>query len=66
MQKPEKKKNYKVAEVLTWEDGDNMNPAMKKGRRAGLEAKKGTEKSYCYMGSLDLLLQPNGDSQQTA
>ena len=27
-----------------------MNLAMKKGRRAGLEAKKGTEKSYCHMG----------------
>ena len=62
MQKCEKKKNYKVAEVLTWKDGDSMNLAMKKGRRAGLEAKKGTEKSHCYTGSLDLLLQPNGDS----
>lgn len=42
----------KVAEILDWEGGDNMNLAVRKGRRAGLGVKKGAKRSYCYMVSL--------------
>lgn len=42
----------KVAEILDGEGGDNMNLAVRKGRRAGLGVKKGAKRSYYYMVSL--------------
>ena len=51
--KCEKKKNQKFAEIFTWEDGDNLNPTLKTGRKVGFGGEGGSQKVLLLHGELE-------------
>lgn len=48
MWKCERRKTKNVAEVLTWEVGDNRNQALKTERQAGVGVQEGVKRYHCY------------------